>query len=1407
MIDTDQISSNTCEDKQSSLEHSIVQIGTSINTEQQPPNTIEAQQILSGENKALIEQLPNILESQEPSLENSLELSINRDQKSSNRSDSQQESSDLFDSLDQTNNNECDTTASMDEINQTQVIKPLINDLLKSDFSSKIVFNEEEFNPSYQSIFEDDEDDDATFSKLLRLTKIDGTIPKVNYYTSSLEEDLMEEVMNEIPSCEKFKEINIDSENERASNRTKNASAAKNVKNIDKYVDDFSSNQTTLVCTKCESLFYTKLSFKMHTCSSSNKDQLDNSKSYECSICKYKTTYIGNLQRHVSVVHLKQRDFACSSCNKTFSERRGLRKHLEFYKDHSGSFDSLKNASKSLNENVGFVKSEETDTINCNFCSFTATSMNDAITHAELLHADQTSCKCRNCDKELPNFETLSDHLITCVGHQIKSKENKKQDIQLHIPSGISIKCNGCATTFSDEKDFKKHISSQSDCPGVWQFLQSRNNFFNSDLKQLTCPKCNYIAENKNFFLKHEKECFKKEINYGSTQSRCSKCGAIFKDEQSLLKHTFQRSCRIRSSQTESAKTVKDKEEENELTVGSVSSEVNESGSDTELFSMDDESYDSDHVTLKTYQCAACSYSFTSAIKLKKHSKVCSSLIQDFKQDLDLFGNEKSSHCKHCSYKSSNSTNLVRHIKTVHFKERRFSCTSCSKTFVDKRSADKHIQRNCTANKVSKIVVSIKISPKKENPLWQLKEISKFSCFVCSHVTPSIESMNAHVKTQHIIKTERKSATIKRENPRKYPITTKGSSLLCDQCPFQAKAKYTLKSHIQNCHLKKWEHICKECSRTFTSAKNFQFHSDFNQKSGSLKCTNYSKKIPPVTDLIFYNEERKVNFCICCNYYSTSMTEVEEHVLKNHTDKRTFTCNKCSSEYTTKFDLFKHLKICYEQKDGTLVDKEIPKPDIFRCDRCKYQCSGKSKMCLHNWLVHYNSSIIYPNCYHIRCDKAKEKETSPKNNFESKIYQCEDETCHYQSTTKVFWQNHVKAKHEKRHFCQGCFSFFEDKVSLTKHTVANSDGTSNLTCSKYTSQSANDMKHIFHNEQTNLYNCKKCNYSSESLDQANHHAFSTHLEPTNYFCNGCILELTNQKDLYHHLLDCQATNLSSEEKQNLQNIINKQNEQINKPQGALRATFKCNKCSYHTTLSHNLDRHNRVIHLNNRDIVCEGCLLAFASRGTFIKHKRNNSDHLGQLQCQTFTAKTFKVSELISLNKDETNFSCLLCNQSEQTESALKKHFAENHLFNVTFICNTCKEYFPDKTSLIAHSKTSHLTRKFAKTKFCQDISEMSIKNVDTKQFICLSCSFVTANAPEARAHIFENHVTLAQYTCDKCKQDFGSNRIFYLRHLRICCAKDSTAEFVSCHLCQFDTKLSSNLLAHLRRRHHLPKE
>ena len=49
---------------------------------------------------------------------------------------------------------------------------------------------------------------------------------------------------------------------------------------------------------------------------------------HACDLCDARFTRRGDLERHIKVVHNKDRPFKCSKCHRTFGDKKNLRWHL-----------------------------------------------------------------------------------------------------------------------------------------------------------------------------------------------------------------------------------------------------------------------------------------------------------------------------------------------------------------------------------------------------------------------------------------------------------------------------------------------------------------------------------------------------------------------------------------------------------------------------------------------------------------------------------------------------------------------------------------------------------------------------------------------------------------------------------------------------------------------------------------------------------------------------------------------------------------------------------------------------------------------------------------------------------------------------------------------------------------------
>ena len=82
-------------------------------------------------------------------------------------------------------------------------------------------------------------------------------------------------------------------------------------------------------CNGCSAKFLTKITLLKHVNTiHQNDESIAIPKSYDgCSECPFISDTPTNLSRHVSNVHLKERNFMCEECGKSYSDKKGLSKH------------------------------------------------------------------------------------------------------------------------------------------------------------------------------------------------------------------------------------------------------------------------------------------------------------------------------------------------------------------------------------------------------------------------------------------------------------------------------------------------------------------------------------------------------------------------------------------------------------------------------------------------------------------------------------------------------------------------------------------------------------------------------------------------------------------------------------------------------------------------------------------------------------------------------------------------------------------------------------------------------------------------------------------------------------------------------------------------------------------------
>ncbi|XP_044767959.1 zinc finger X-chromosomal protein-like isoform X2 [Neomonachus schauinslandi] len=216
------------------------------------------------------------------------------------------------------------------------------------------------------------------------------------------------------------------------------------------------------------------------------------------------------------------------------------------------------------------------------------------------------------------------------------------------------------------------------------------------------------------------------------------------------------------------------------------------------------------HTGEKPYQCQYCEYRSADSSNLKthvktKHSKempvkcdICLLTFPDTKevQQHALIHQESKTHqCLHCDHKSSNSSDLKRHIISVHTKDYPHKCNMCEKGFHRPSELKKHV----AAHKGKKMHQCRHCDFKIADP------------FVLSRHILSVHTKDLPFRCKRCRKGFRQQHELK-----KHMKTHSGRKVYqCEYCEYSTTDASGFKRHVISIHTKDYPHRCEYCKKGF----------------------------------------------------------------------------------------------------------------------------------------------------------------------------------------------------------------------------------------------------------------------------------------------------------------------------------------------------------------------------------------------------------------------------------------------------------------------------------------------------------------------------------------------------------------------------------------------------------------
>nr|CAI5867010.1 unnamed protein product [Callosobruchus analis] len=981
---------------------------------------------------------------------------------------------------------------------------------------------------------------------------------------------------------------------------------------------DIAGDRLTNNCIYCNKTFVRKITLNDHIVKRHPDFKASVGRTiHECTKCTYKTVNTSDLKRHIMVKHP---DIAghrltnnCSYCNKTFINKSSLDDHI--LRRHAVTHDTAGNritirciycnktftTKQKLDEHIikthpDFIASVSSKVHECTECTYKTTN-NCHMKQHMVKHGNHISNRCIHCNKTFKTKQKLDDHIIKkhpdfiafvtskvheCTECTYKTTDNshlkqhmaKHPDVAgNHIPNRC-IHCNKCNKAFTTKKRLDDHI------------IKKHPDFISSvSSKVHECTECTYkTTDNSNLkqhMLKHP------DIAGNHITNRCIHCNKTFTTKKRLDDHIMKKHPDFIASVTSKVhqctectyKTTNNSHLRRHMVkhpdiAASVSGKVHECTECTykTVCISQLRGHMAKHHKYITNRCIYCNKTFASTRSLNDH------IVKTY-PDFIASVKSKIHECTQCTYKTTISKRIRGHLMAKHpeiadNRNRRFRrCIYCNKTFTRKLALEDHVV--------------------KRHPDF-IASVSKkiYQCSKCTFKTVSTKDLKRHIMARHPdIAGNRKfrrciycsKAFVRRETLDDHTISSSqlrrhavthdiaGNriTIRCIYCNKIFTTKQRLDDHIIKAHpdfiasVSSKVHECTQCTYKTTDNSHLKQHmvkhadvADNHITNGCIYCNKTFKGTRSLDDHILRihpdfiaSVSSKVHECTECTYKTVFTGQLRRHMVNhsdlpgNHISNRCIHCNKI---FTTKQRLDDHIIKSHPDFMASVTSK------VHGCTECSFITTNNSHMKHHIAKHPAIAGNMTNRCIH--CNKTfttKQKldehilKTHPDfiASVSSKVHECTE--CTYKTTNNSHMKQHM-VKHPDiagNHIttrCIHCNKTFTTKQRLDDHII---------------------KTHLdfIASVSSKVHNCTKCTYKTTSNSHLKRHMAKHSDIAGNRItirCNYCNKTFTSTQALDDHILNSHPDFIVS--------VSSKIHE--------------CTKCSYKTTITTNLNRHNMTKH-------------------------------------------------------------------------------------------------------------------------------------------------------------------------------------------------------------------------------------
>ena len=704
--------------------------------------------------------------------------------------------------------------------------------------------------------------------------------------------------------------------------------------------------------------------------------------------------------------------------------------------------------------------------------------------------------------------------------------------------------------------------------------------------------------------------------------------------------------------------------------------------------------------------------------------------------------------CVECDYGTHKKILLENHIKSIHDKVVRYSCSICDMKHFSKYQVQRHIlhtnthsgakvlRLDCVQCQTGEIHSKCFVKSTQEYT-------TEYSCKNCDFKTVIKAYMTKHEKISHI---------------------GNGSILKCEKCDYETNKKQPLQNHMKIVHDKNVRYACSNCDRKSFYKQHVQDHIRNNHKNSAAKVLEIG------CDTCNTGE----NHAIC---FVQSRIKANKQIKSTEENTTKYSCKYCDFKTVIKAHMTKHEKISH-----------ISNGSILKCGKCDYETNAKRSLQNHIKIVH-DKNVRY-SCSN--CDRKSFYKNHIQDHIRSKHKNSAAKVLGIGCDTCITAENHA-------------ICFVESRIKANKQTKSTNKQTKSappLICDICPFIPMDHRELVEHMKKVHptegLFSCDSCNYKSNYMPNLKGHKSAKHEEKLNE-CNLCEYK-TKWRVMYSQHRRIEHTIFSRKKrKPQMKKLLCDQREftkrfycdqckfasisamtmklhraqnldHIGRAQNLDHIGFLCTQCGLKVKTKQNLKKHMRAVHEKELRYACNVCKFVSFQKRNLAKHQARHRSENSRLRILRLNCNKCENGEIHEHEPETEESLCDQCGFASISQMVMKLHTAQ-HINVINVICEECGKNTKGNESLRYHmDQHKDISKKYCKQ--CQHFKDIEI---------------------------FDNHS--CSYVCDICMKGVSSKGI--LKNHKLLHTKNiKEAKKYHCKYCQKSFTQKGNMFTHINKKH-----